>query len=213
MYDAINKGLAKADGEILAYLNCDEQYLPGTLARVANFFREYPRTDILFGDALLLDDQGRALSYRRMTKPNRWHTRLCHLGTLSCAMFFRRRIWESGLKFPAEYRMIGDAIFVDSVLAGGFQTATLPELLATFAFTGFNQGQSEQADKESREWRRAWGGGSDLLAPLVSLHHRCAKFLAGAYQRRDLEYAIFRQDLSGKRRVYHSTGLGWHWPG
>ena len=40
MYDAINRGWRRAEGEILAYLNCDEQYLPGGLRAVEEFFRD-----------------------------------------------------------------------------------------------------------------------------------------------------------------------------
>ena len=33
MYDGVNRGLRRATGDILSYLNCDEQYLPGCLLR------------------------------------------------------------------------------------------------------------------------------------------------------------------------------------
>ena len=38
MYDAINRGFSRAHGDVLGYLNCDEQYLPGALAAVTYFF-------------------------------------------------------------------------------------------------------------------------------------------------------------------------------
>jgi glycosyltransferase involved in cell wall biosynthesis len=140
MYDAINRGLQRASGEIAGYLNCDEQYLPGTLARVADFFARHPAVDVLFGDALLVDGNGRALSYRRIIRPARMHTRLDHLGTLSCAMFFRRTPVEEGFVFPTEYAAIGDAVFIWSLLAAGKRTAALGQPLSAFTFTGENLG-------------------------------------------------------------------------
>src|SRR5208282_2311123 len=38
MYDAINRGYRRAQGDILAHLNCDEQYLPGALRAVGDYF-------------------------------------------------------------------------------------------------------------------------------------------------------------------------------
>ncbi len=57
MYDAINRGWDKAHGDILAWLNCDEQYLPGALATVADYFRTHPGVDVLFADAIIVDGQ------------------------------------------------------------------------------------------------------------------------------------------------------------
>src|SRR6187399_1388121 len=46
MYDAINRGFRRATGDILAYLNCDEQYLPGALATVRDFFEKNPDVEV-----------------------------------------------------------------------------------------------------------------------------------------------------------------------
>src|SRR5438105_12902146 len=55
MYDAINRGMRLASGDILAYLNCDEQYLPGALRRAAAFFEQHPGIDVLFGKNIIVD--------------------------------------------------------------------------------------------------------------------------------------------------------------
>ena len=72
MYDAVNKGLRKSTGEICAYLNCDEQYLPGALCWVGEFFEKSQKAEVLFGDVIVVSAQGDALCNRQVTMPNPW---------------------------------------------------------------------------------------------------------------------------------------------
>src|ERR1700719_1643600 len=55
MYDAVNRGIKRASGDILAYLNCDEQYLPGALKMVADFFAANPGAEAVFADTIVTD--------------------------------------------------------------------------------------------------------------------------------------------------------------
>ena len=52
MYDAVNKGMRLASGEILAYLNSDDLYFPWTLETVVEAFGGHPEADVLFGETL-----------------------------------------------------------------------------------------------------------------------------------------------------------------
>jgi glycosyltransferase involved in cell wall biosynthesis len=61
---AINKGLARATGDILAYLNSDDLYQPGALLRVAECFRRHPDADLLHGWCRMIDADGRTADRR-----------------------------------------------------------------------------------------------------------------------------------------------------
>lgn len=71
---AINKGWQRATGEICAYLNSDDLYLCHALNTVASYFKSQPETDLMYGDALYVDEIG--------TITGRCNTRPCDLETL-----------------------------------------------------------------------------------------------------------------------------------
>ena len=103
-------GFAAHEGDILAYLNCDEQYLPGCLQTVEAFFRAHPAVDVLFGDVVVVNADLEYLFHRKVQVPLRHHTWVSHLPTLTCATFFRRTILDKhGLFFDARLRDVGDA--------------------------------------------------------------------------------------------------------
>lgn len=63
--DAINKGLARASGEIIAWLNSDDLYQPGTLAKVAAVFKAHPQVGLVYGDVLSIDQDSQVFNLMR----------------------------------------------------------------------------------------------------------------------------------------------------
>ena len=61
---ALNKGFGRATGEILAYLNSDDYYLPGALDRVANYLRVHPDVALVHGRCRVVDVAGVKLGER-----------------------------------------------------------------------------------------------------------------------------------------------------
>ena len=53
---AINKGLEKATGDIFAFINSDDVYLPGAFTAVANYFETYPEAEWVCGDTIMFGD-------------------------------------------------------------------------------------------------------------------------------------------------------------
>src|SRR4051812_12247925 len=47
MYNALNKAILMSKGQIIGHLNCDEQYMPGVLPFVIDFFQKNPNVDFI----------------------------------------------------------------------------------------------------------------------------------------------------------------------
>ncbi len=202
MYDAINNGLLKSTGDICSYLNCDEQYLPGALATVGKFFQENEGIDIVGADIIVVDDAGNAKSYRRAVLPmrlDRWHVP----SVATAALFFRRRIVDEGLLLPGDYRIVGDAVWIDRLLSLNKSFAVLPIPLAVFGITGANLSRDPRVTAELSRWRGLTNGRQNILVleAAAKLFFRLRKLFAGAYQPRTIDYEIYTFGESGDGSV------------
>lgn len=60
--EAINKGLQRASGKIVAWLNSDDLYLPGAIQGAVRAFQEDPNLGMVYGDAITVDGEGQQLN-------------------------------------------------------------------------------------------------------------------------------------------------------
>lgn len=60
--EAINKGFARASGEIVAWINSDDYYLPGALREAVNAMQRLPECGLVFGDVLSINGAGEPIN-------------------------------------------------------------------------------------------------------------------------------------------------------
>lgn len=131
--DAINKGLAHVTGDIVAYLNSDDYYLPGTLEKVASFFDSNPMVDFYTGQTIFVDENSKPadgfpeLFQREITDESMIST--CIIAQPST--FFRRRVLNKVPRFDESLHFAMDYDFwLKSYILGFKFYKTMEELSA-----------------------------------------------------------------------------------
>jgi glycosyltransferase involved in cell wall biosynthesis len=90
---AINLGFAHTTGEIMAYLNSDDLFLPGAIHAVAQYFHTHPDVDVVYGHRVVIDrngdELGRWVIPQHDAEAIRWADYVPQE-----TLFWRRRIWD-----------------------------------------------------------------------------------------------------------------------
>jgi glycosyltransferase involved in cell wall biosynthesis len=204
MYDALNRGFRRATGNILAWLNCDEQYLPGALPAVVDFFASHPEIQVAFGDVLFADRQGEYLFHRKMQTPQLCHTWTCHLSTLSCGIFFRRELFaDQGYQFNADYRDAGDADWMLRMMRNRVPMATLTRFTSVYTMTGGNMSAADNARRENRQLRDSAPALVRALRPWWIAQHRLRRWLGGMYRQDPFDFELYTLNSPAARVTRH----------
>ena len=92
--DAINRGFARATGDVLAWLNSDDTYEPGALREAVDFLERNRDVGLVYGDVNFIDEAGRVIGRfnARPTDYDRLMRGAVYIPQQ--AAFFRRSLWE-----------------------------------------------------------------------------------------------------------------------
>lgn len=92
--DAINKGFARARGEIFAWINSDDTYLPGAVSEAVAYLISHPEAGMVYGDANLIDEENNILGRfpARQTDYQRLRRGIVHIPQQTA--FFHAELWK-----------------------------------------------------------------------------------------------------------------------
>jgi glycosyltransferase involved in cell wall biosynthesis len=165
--DALNKGFARATGDILAWLNSDDTYHPGAIAEAVEYLKAHPETGLLYGDANFINAEGQVTGKfpSRQTDYRRLRQGYVHISQQSS--FFRADLWQQvGPLDPSFYFAMDYDLWVR--LAALAPVVYLPRLWANFRL----HGDAKTIASDARCWpemlRVHYRAGGSWFSPIVA---------------------------------------------
>ena len=139
IYDALNKGIHLAKGEIIGQLNTDDLYEKNVFAGVADAFQSYPDMDAVLGQAVLSctkeNGQNDIINFSNIEKKNFFKDVVVN-GPIINAWFFRKNIFERTGGYNTIYKVASDRDFMIRLNILGFNYLTLDLLVYRYRAHG-----------------------------------------------------------------------------
>lgn len=108
--DAINKGFVRASGDVVAWLNSDDFYLPDTIHNAVKVFEENPEVVLVYGNMLAVDENGKTfntLNYKQLTLEDL----VCFQIIGQPAVFFRKSALQKTKGLNLNFHFLLDHLF------------------------------------------------------------------------------------------------------
>jgi len=198
--EAINKGFARANGEIVAWLNSDDYYMRNTISVVVRCFEQNPDAVMLYGDMLAVDEEGQTinvLKYKQLSLEDL----LCFQIVGQPSVFFRRSaLHKTGLLDPSFHFMLDHHLWIR--LAEQGRILHIPQVWSAARYhpQAKNRARAAEFGREAfrvLDWAKKQPGLAESVArvkrrALASAHRYDARYLLDGGQPLSALIAWFR---------------------
>ena len=183
--EAINKGLVRASGEIVAWLNSDDYYMLNTVSVAVRCFEQNPDVVMVYGDMLAVDGDGRTLNilkYKQLSLEDL----LCFQIIGQPSVFFRRSVLEkTGALEPTFHFMLDHHLWIRLAQQG--RILHVPQVWSAARYHAGAKNRARAAEFGREAFRVLdWAKAQPELAPTLSRVKRRATASAHRYDARYL---------------------------
>jgi glycosyltransferase involved in cell wall biosynthesis len=130
--NGLNKGFERSRGEIMGWLNSDDQLVPGALQRIAYFFSIHLDVDVVYGHRILINEDDMEIG--RWTLPPH-DSRVLNWADYipQETLFWRRRLWNRiGAKLDERFQFAMDWDLLLRFRDAGAKMVRLPSFMGLF---------------------------------------------------------------------------------
>ena len=183
--DAINKGFARASGDILAWLNSDDYYLAGAVSAAVEIFNDNPDAVLVYGNMLAVDEHGRTfntLNYKQLSLEDL----LCFQIIGQPAVFMRRSVLDGLRLDPSLHFMLDHYLWIQIARRGRILHANQTWAAARYHAEAKNRAKAAEFGRDAFTILEKVRQDKDL-APLLSKVERRAR---AAAHRVDARYLL-----------------------
>ena len=123
MYDALNKGISRASGDLIGVLNSDDRYPPEVFKEAVKIFSTHPEVDVVWGSAdvfeMTANGEKRLVTLRPPKDENEIIRFLTFEVPIFNACFFRKQVFDRWGQFIPDLKIAGDREFMLRTSLGG----------------------------------------------------------------------------------------------
>ena len=212
--DAINKGLRQATGDIVAWLNSDDYYLPGAIERALQVFEQNPQAGLVYGDVVSVDAHSRAFNVQKFQPYNLLDLMAFNIISQPAVFIRRSLLDQAGLLDPSFHCLLDHHLWLR--MARLAPIVYIPESLAAARYHPAAKNLARPVEFGREAFRIvAWMQSSAEFGPLFEQHK--ARILGGA-NRFDAYYLLeagqYTQALAAYGRAFRYNPVAalkeWH---
>ncbi len=199
--DGINKGLKRASGDIVAWLNSDDFYLPGTVRRAVQALQHNPHAAFVYADVQVVNEMGEVIN---ILKYGDWSLKeLASFHIIGQPSVFMRReaLHKAGYLDPGYHYLLDHQLWLR--LAMDAEIKYIPQLWAGEHYHAGSKNMAH-ASEFGNEARRivTWMETEPAMAPVLAANSR--RIRAGA-ERLDAFYLFDAGDYRASLRSYRRS--------